>query len=332
MTDIDLQNYPDSWDDLVGQANARKILEMTAASARIRGDRMPHTLLTCGTAGVGKTAMALLTAREVGGVNAMKHMEVISGALAQADARMLISGMDDGDVLLWDEIHLAVTGGKAKAEWLLNFLQDGVITGPRGRIETMPKITVIGATTDAGKLPTTILSRFLRVELSVYNLDEAAQIAFRTGAKVFASTPSLPLPSADDFIAVAEAACRRPRDIRRILCAMRDEAIWPKGQNFDRNTGTYDMSKTLDLMGLDRDGLNAQCREYLVLLMTRFSGGVGERPLQDALSEPGGLRDIEYVLMDKQLIEKTPRGRDLTREGMVRAREIIAQRKEEEAA
>ncbi len=107
-----------------------------------------------------------------------------------------------------------VAGGKAQAEWMLNYLQDGVLPGPRG-MEEMPKVTVLGATTDAGKLPETFLDRFKMCELQPYTPAEAARISAVMSRRIF--FPPLPQPSARNHDQVAEASNRNPRVMRHVL-------------------------------------------------------------------------------------------------------------------
>jgi hypothetical protein len=103
-------------------------------------------------------------------------VEVLSGAVSEADARATITCMAEGDVLILEEIHRMVAGGKANAEWLLHFLLNGAFVGPLG-VEEMAKITVVATTTEAGKLPPTILGRFpIKPPLTVYSAKEATNI------------------------------------------------------------------------------------------------------------------------------------------------------------
>lgn len=308
-------DYPTSWSAFVGQETAKAQLMTAARSAKKRRVRMEHTLLSSGRPGIGKTSLALLCAQEM-----RATMHVATGSLGLGDARLIFANLDDGDVLFIDEIHQLVQGGKAKAEWLLHYLQDGVLVGPLGP-EEQPAVTIIGATTDAGRLPETILDRFpVRPMLSGYTLEEAAKIAQGMAKRIFTD---LPVPSAANCREVALAASFNPRVIRSILSTVRDIALVHNARNL---TGRdYDLTEALRWLGLTPDGLNDTMRRYLVVLLSDFNGeGAGQTALQDRLQEPGGLGYTERLLMDKGLIAKSKAGRVLTQEGIRRAKELLA--------
>ena len=86
-------------------------------------------------------------------------LRVVSGKMTVNEARIVLVGMNDHDALFIDELHRLVSGGKAGAEWLLHLLSDGVVMGCIGP-EAQPKATVIGATTDVGRLPETMCRAF----------------------------------------------------------------------------------------------------------------------------------------------------------------------------
>jgi Holliday junction resolvasome RuvABC ATP-dependent DNA helicase subunit len=171
-------DYPLTWDGFIGQEVAKRKLITAARSARMRGDRMEHTLLASGTPGIGKTSLAMLLAAELGGT-----LKVVSGAIKVNDARIALSELNDGDVLFIDEIHQVFSGSKVAGEWLLHLLQDGVLMGPHGA-EAQPKITVTAATTHAGVLPATVLERFTITDLVPYTDEEAGRIAAALAARV----------------------------------------------------------------------------------------------------------------------------------------------------
>lgn len=307
-------DYPTAWEGFCGQARAKLQLRTAAQSARLRGARMDHVLLASGVAGLGKTSLALLTAAEMGA-----EVRVVSGKVSARHARVVLNTMSDGDVLIFDEIHLAVAGGKANAEWLLHLLQDGQIVGPRGP-EKVAAITLIGTTTDAGKLPETILTRFaLRPPLVPYTRAEGEEIALALGARVL--PPQLPALDAEDARVIARAASNGPRAMRSILIALRDIAITNEG--VVRNEDRYDLTIPLQWAGLTDDGLTEQCCAYLRALADDFAGeAVGARTIEDRLQEPGGLGQAERLLMDKGLLLKTRTGRLLTQAGIRRARAL----------
>lgn len=306
-------DYPTSWDDVFGQEKAKTELIEAAQAARALQVPMDHTLIISGSPGVGKTTLALLTAEETGG-----RLTVATGKIKPGQARILLSGMRDGDVLFIDEIHSMVAGGGSQSEWLLNFLHDGVLMGPRG-MEEMPKVTVLAATTDPGRLKETLLERFAIVELEPYTDEQADQIAAGMAKRVL--LPPLPLPSKENCARVARAASNNPRLMRTIWRKIRNTAIVNKGNNWDGQH--YDVDATLDRMGLTPDGLNLTARRYLLALLETFAGEpAGAGAMQDVLREPGGLHYVERLLMDKDLVTKTKQGRCLTTAGVRRARQL----------
>ena len=114
--------YPATWKAFIGQEQAKEQLVTAARAAKQRKVAMPHTLIESGRPGIGKTALGLLSAKEMGA-----GVAIASGQLDIHDARMILSEMVDGDVLIIDECHRLVEGGKGKAEWLLHYMENGVL-------------------------------------------------------------------------------------------------------------------------------------------------------------------------------------------------------------
>ncbi len=297
-------DYPTTWDAFVGQQQAKRQLMVAARSAATRGATLDHCLLSSGVPGIGKTSLGLLTAAEM-----RSNVKVVSGKVDANAARLLFGQLKDGDVLFIDEIHTLVAGGKAKAEWLLHYMQDGVLMGPIGP-EKQPKVTIIGATTDGGKLPDPIVDRFIhKPTLVPYSDTEVQRIALGMAARLF---DDLPLPTGDDLAIVAAAANNNPRKMRGILTTMRDLAVCE---------GVANVHQALGLMGVTLDGLDTTAQRYLVVLATEFGGAAGERALRDRLQE-GAIAQTERVLMDKGLIARTRGGRTLTQAGIRRASDV----------
>ncbi len=307
--------YPKTWKDFIGQDMAKEQLLIAARSAKRRGQPMQHCLLKSGIPGIGKTSLALLAAAEM---DAGCH--IISGKVNIHAARMAFAGMKDGDVLIYDEIHKAVDGGKAAAEWLLHYMQDGVLLTPLGP-EKQPKVTIIGATTDAGRLPETLLTRFkLQPVLVAYTEDEAARIAQGMARRILGEE-NLPLPSLDNCLHVARAASASPRVMQAIWESVRDIALVNDLANYSGQR--YDLSKSLQWLGLTQDGLTETAVRYLLVLLFDFAGQpAGMAAMQDRLQEPGGLAHTERLLMDKGLLAKGVQGRTLTSDGIRRAQEL----------
>ena len=305
-------DYPRSWDEVVGQERAKARLQAAIESAKMRGTRLDHTLLCSGLHGIGKTTLGKLTAYQM----KVGYIEV-SGIVSVDEARPILRGMRDGDILFWDEIHLAVSGGKAKAEWLLPFLQDGGLMTARG-FEPMPDVTVLGATTDAQRLPQTFLSRFMvQPVLEGYTEAEAEQIARRLSVRMGFGRDGLPTLTDEQARELALASNGAPREMRALLIALRD-AYYVKGE--------LDLDQARDWVGVTRDGLNELAANYLMTLLVMCEGQAGEKVITSALGEPGPLRHTEQILTQKGLLTIEPNGRRLTEPGMERALQLLREK------
>lgn len=315
VPELDLGDYPLTWDEYIGQPAAKRMLRIAAKSARMRKKALGHILISHPTPGVGKTALAALIAREMG-----TTVRVVSGKIDVKRARMLFSELKDFDILLYDEAHQMMNGGKKDAEWFINYLQDGTIPGPRGN-EIQPKVTIVAATTDAGKIPDAIAGRFLiQPPMEDYDEVEGAQIAVALSRKVLVPD-GLPELHPDDATAIAAAANNNPRGMRRLLTVLLDLAITEELPVVD---GRYDVPGLLDELCITDDGLDLTAQQYLETLGSEFDGQAGEKALEDRLGQAGGLASIERLLMDKGYVVRTRTGRTLTRSGITRYRELVA--------
>lgn len=303
-------DFPRTWAEFVGQKQAVNRLRAACYSARLEQRRMDHVLLASGVAGIGKTALARLIAADLG-----TGFVEVSGPMKVDDVRPILQGMQDNDVLFYDEIHQAVASGAAKAEWLLQLLQDGHLVTKTG-VEILPKITVIAATTDAQKLPITILGRFpVKPVLEPYTLDEATQICHTMAKRLGFGGEHLPYYN--DLQDVAAACNGNPRDMRALLIALRDSYF---------TSSTYDLSMALDWVGVTKDGLTRLCQDYLMVLLVTCEGVGGEKTIQSAMGEPGPLRHTEQLLIQKGYITITPSGRQMTEAGVVRTEKLLKER------
>jgi Holliday junction DNA helicase RuvB len=307
--------YPRSWDEYIGQERAKMQLRVAIRSARERQARMDHILIASGTPGIGKTALALLTAYTLG-----VGVSTVSGRMDAKQLAAVLKQMDDGDVLFIDEIHRLVDGGKRHAEVFLHLMQDGVLMLPTGQLR-VPDVTIMGATTDAQRLPRTIIDRFvIKPQLVEYTTDEAVQIAAGM-ARRLGFGERLPMPEANDWLVkVVTAANHNPREGYNLLITVRDIALSSEAQNFDGET--YDLSLPLEWAGLTEDGLNPLAQQYLLVLAGTFDGTAGERALSSTLAEPGGLSQTEQLLVSKGFIAHSPKGRTLTDRGWERAGQL----------
>ena len=193
---------------------------------------------------MGKTALASLVAHEL-----QRPCRVISGPMPVGRIRLLFSQMKDRDVLLYDEFHTVMQAGKKNTEWLNNYLQDGVLPGPVGA-EVQPRVTIIAATTDIGRIPDAIVSKFpLRPPMEDYSEEEAAKIAQVMAPRILGrGAPKLTKPEAQ-MIAVA-ANCN-PRAIRQLLRVLRDATLT---KALPMAKGRYNIPGLLDWAGITRTG------------------------------------------------------------------------------
>lgn len=303
---FDGTDYPREWADFVGQEEAVARLRAAVNSAVGRRARVDHILLASGLHGIGKTTLAMLVAAKIGG-----GLVQVSGSMSVEEARKVLRGMSDRDVLFWDEIHMAVAGNKNKADWILPLLTDGVLMTSRGA-EPMPDVTIIGATTDLGKLPQTVISRFMvRPELVAYTPEQGVALVNNLSQRMH--VPVEP----EHRSQIARAASNNPRNMRMILTAVRDLSYV---------STPVDMDKALRWSGFTRDGLTSVAVDILLVLLGQPDHKAGLDSIQAQLGEPGPLRHHEQALLQRGLIHITGRGRELSDEGMLRAIEALNDR------
>lgn len=306
-------HFVQNLDDFNGQARAKEQLNVLISAAKRKGKRLPHLMFASGFAGLGKTNLAMLVAAEMDA-----EMIMLDPTIKPGDALQKIEILHDGAVVYMDEVHRGTQGGRGKLDWMLQAVENGIITTPLGN-QALPDVTWIISTTDAGKLPESLLSRFTEVTLARYTDEEADKISVHTAIKVF--DREMEVPHWDDVQGVARAANNNPRIIRRLWEAIAD-FYW---SNPDANFvgGHYQYAQVLDWWGLTADGLTEQAVRYLKVMFKSFPDGAGGKAIADALHEPSGVSYTEQLLHDKGLIVFTRQGRMLTAEGRKRARDML---------
>ncbi|PRY76942.1 Holliday junction DNA helicase subunit RuvB [Yoonia maritima] len=303
--DADRALRPQTLDEFIGQADARANLKIFIESARRRGEAMDHALFH-GPPGLGKTTLAQIMARELG-----VNFRMTSGpVLAKAgDLAAILTNLEARDVLFIDEIHRL---NPAVEEVLYPALEDFELDlvigeGPAARtvrIELQP-FTLVGATTRMGLLTTPLRDRFgIPTRLEFYTEDELHLIVTR-GARLMGA------PASDGGAReIARRARGTPRIAGRLLRRVVDFAI-VEGDG----TVTQEIAdRALTRLGVDHLGLDNADRRYLRLIAESYGGGpVGVETMSAALSESrDSLEDvIEPYLLQKGLIQRTPRGRML---------------------
>ena len=307
--DSDRALRPKSLDEFVGQAEARSNLRVFIESARQRKDAMDHTLFF-GPPGLGKTTLAQIISRELG-----VNFKTSSGpVLAKAgDLAAILTNLEANDVLFIDEIHrLNPVVEEILYPALEDFELDLVIgEGPAARtvrIELQP-FTLVGATTRLGLLTTPLRDRFgIPIRLQYYSDDELYEI-------VKLNTEKLGIV-ADESGAkeIARRARGTPRIAGRLLRRVVDFVLVEGDGVLNKKIADHALTR----LGVDMLGLDGADRKYLRLIAEQYSGGpVGIETICAAISESRDALEevIEPYLLQMGLIQRTPRGRMLAKNG-----------------
>ena len=307
--DSDRALRPKSLDEFIGQAEARSNLRVFIESARQRKDAMDHTLFF-GPPGLGKTTLAQIISRELG-----VNFKTSSGpVLAKAgDLAAILTNLEANDVLFIDEIHrLNPVVEEILYPALEDFELDLVIgEGPAARtvrIELQP-FTLVGATTRLGLLTTPLRDRFgIPIRLQYYSDDELYEI-------VKLNTEKLGIV-ADESGAkeIARRARGTPRIAGRLLRRVVDFVLVEGDGILDKKIADHALTR----LGVDMLGLDGADRKYLRLIAEQYSGGpVGIETISAAVSESRDALEevIEPYLLQMGLIQRTPRGRMLAKNG-----------------
>jgi len=297
---------PMTFDNYIGQQKCKDNLKVYIEAAKLRGDSLDHVLFY-GPPGLGKTTLAGIIANEMG-----VKMKTTSGPAIEKPGEIaaILQTLNEGDVLFIDEIHRL---NRQVEEILYPAMEDYVIdimvgAGPSAKSIRLdlPKFTLVGATTRAGLLTAPLRDRFGVIhKLEFYTPEELSTIIINSAKKLNVKIDK------DGAYELARRSRGTPRLANRLLKRVRDFAI----VRFDGDI-TYDVAvNALDLMDVDKMGLDYVDRNVILTIINKFSGGpVGLDTIAAAIGEDSGtIEDVyEPYLIQNGFINRTPKGRVAT--------------------
>lgn len=306
--DLKVENHlrPQMLEDYVGQEKTKETLKIYIEAAKKRGESLDHVLFY-GPPGLGKTTLAGIIANEMG-----VNIKITSGPAIEKPGEMaaILNNLQEGDVLFVDEIHRL---NRQVEEVLYPAMEDYAIDIMIGKGATarsirldLPKFTLVGATTRAGMLTAPLRDRFGVVNrLEFYTVDELCTIIKRS-AKVLAVEID-----GEGAYALARRSRGTPRLANRLLKRVRDFAQMKYDGHITKEAADY----ALDILDVDKEGLDQTDRDLLSAMIEKFQGGpVGLDTLAASVGEDAGtIEDVyEPYLLKNGFIKRTPRGRVVT--------------------
>ena len=298
------QLRPSRLEGYIGQDQIKEQLEATLVSAKARGDSLPHVLLS-GPPGLGKTTLAMIIANEMN----WKMIDLIGSTAGNpTELAMKIMRIAPKTMFFIDEIHAL---RKPVQEVLYPVLEDNRILYRIGSASTevdLPPVTILGATTDLGKLAQPFIDRFqLHFELSFYHEDELTNMGLISAKKLGITIPE------EAMIVISERSRGTPRYVNNYLKWVRDFKIFEKETAIDRAYVEYIMWKKLRV---DRLGLRPLDRNYLrALAASPMPIGVEALASELRQAEVTLERTVEPFLLYAGLARRVRSGREITDSG-----------------
>tara|TARA_B100000963_G_scaffold359156_1_gene385634 strand:- start:38 stop:1036 length:999 start_codon:yes stop_codon:yes gene_type:complete len=302
---------PDKIEEFIGQENIKSNLNTFIKSSLKRKKNLDHIILY-GPPGLGKTTLANIIAHEK---NVNIHITSGPAFTKKGDLVTLLSNLSDGDILFIDEIHrLSPIVEESLYPAMEDFKCDYIIgSGPSARVMqiSIEKFTLIGATTRLGLLSRPLRDRFgIPLQLEFYSPENLKEIIILNAKKLKILI--------DDSAAfeVAQRSRGTPRIAIRLLKRIVDFSVVEDSSHVEINT----VLKSLNQMRIDGEGLDEMDRKYLRCISNDYNGGpVGVETLSAALLEQRDIIEdvIEPYLMQRGLVQRTSRGRILSKKGQL---------------